>query len=67
MTLNVRRIAPVAILIAVSVVALVSIGEGFKYLRLRREGLEGNGAGTGIRKRQAAGMGGSTLTFSMPW
>lgn len=48
-------IATIIGLIVLSVIAVVSIGEGFKSFIVRRDGIK-------LRRRD-----GSTLTFSMPW
>jgi hypothetical protein len=45
----------ITVLILLSTLALVSFGEGFKFLIIRREGVT-------LRERD-----GSTITFALPW
>jgi hypothetical protein len=50
------RIAAIIALITFSVIAIVSIGEGFKAILVRRDGVK-------LDKRD----GSSTVTLDMPW
>jgi hypothetical protein len=46
---------PIAFLIVLAVITVVSVGEGFKVLAIRRDGIT-------LRKRD-----GFTIAFDLPW
>jgi hypothetical protein len=50
------RVAAIIGLITISVIAIVSIGQGFKVFGVRRDGIN-------LRRRD----GSSTMTLDMPW
>jgi hypothetical protein len=50
------RISAIIALIGLSILAVVSVGEGFKVFLARRDGLQ-------LSKRDGA----STITLNMPW